>query len=208
MTEDDHWQIEYGNGGWVRATSNTFDGWLYLRLALDRRRPLVRELYYDGRDGELGHKILRDLPLTNLIAFILDGEMAWLEKSIARPGANLALLASHFATDFGRGARHWVADSMRSQVTGSNVPSPSPGKEPPTRSAASAPAPLQAPQQGLTDAFLRAVAANYAWALRRGLRPAPELARMTGHSPRTVHGWVAKARDRGIMPPAPRKGSS
>lgn len=206
---DDEWQVEYGRAGWLRVTSTDLEGWIYLRLAREnegRAKPV--EFYYDGRGHEVTAKILRDLPLTNIVAFALDGHADWLDRSLGSYGPNLSLLATYFATGFGSQAKHWVADSWRAQVPGSGVLNPKPGKAPPRMAPAERPVPLQAPENGLTDTFLRSVAENYAWATRRRLRPAPELARMAGVSPRTVHGWVAKARDRGIMPPARKGGVS
>jgi hypothetical protein len=204
----DAWQVEWGNGGWVRVTSDTFGGWLYLRIRLDQGRPVPAELYYDGRAGEVAAKLLRELPLANIVAFACDGDMDKLDRSLRRPGADLSLLASHFKTDFGRGTRHWVADSMRAQIGGSDVPQAKEGSAPPPLVELEPPAPLRAPEYGLTDAFLRSVAENYAWAVRRRRRPAPTLAEMAGVSDRTVHGWVSKARQRGIMPPAKPGGVS
>lgn len=207
MTDDDLWQVEYGHGGWIRATSNTFDGWLYIRLTVDSGRVVPAELYYDGRDAGVGARMLREIPLSNLVGFAAADKAEWLERSLRVPGPNLSLLASHFANSWSRGRKDWVADSMRAQIKGSDRVNPRPGSPPPPAPAVDEPAPLRAPEEGLTDAFLRSVAANRAWALRRGVRPAPELARMAGVSPRTVHGWIAKARDRGFIPKANRGGS-
>jgi hypothetical protein len=199
----DRWQVEYGKGGWARVTSSSYEGWLYLRLHLDNGRPIPTEMYYDARGGELRPSTLRRLPLANIVAFVADGAEEWLENAPHEVGADLSRLASHFATGAGWGtARHWVADSMRAQIPDSGVPQAKSGRSPRPESSEPAPEPLNAPEYGLTDAFLTSVARNYAWALRERLRPAPELARMAGVSPRTVHGWVSKARQRGIMPPA------
>ncbi|MCW2763606.1 MAG: hypothetical protein JWR85_3807 [Marmoricola sp.] len=206
--EEDVWQVEYGRGGWIRVSSSNLNGWLYLRLAVQDGRPVPVEFYYDGRGHEVSAKMLRSLPLKNVVAFALDGHSEWLERSIQTYGPNLSLLASYFSTGFGSQAKHWVADSWRAQIPNSGVKNPTPGKPPPPVTTADRPVPLSAPENGLTDTFLRSVAENYNWALRRRVRPAPELARMAGVSPRTVHGWVAKARDRGIMPPARKGGVS
>jgi 8-oxo-dGTP pyrophosphatase MutT (NUDIX family) len=62
--------------------------------------------------------------------------------------------------------------------------------------------PLTAPDSGLTDEFLRHVAAAYVAAVKAGLNPAPELARQTGRPVRTVHRWIYIARKRGLLPPS------
>ncbi|WP_460819820.1 hypothetical protein [Nocardioides korecus] len=206
MTEDE-WQVEYGNGGWVRVTSTDLAGWVYLRFVGQEGRPVPVELYYDGRGTEVTARMLRDLPLANIVAFTMDDANEWLDRSGGIPGPNLSLLASFFRSLFGSRAKHWVADSMRAQMPG-EVQNPKAPSPPPPVTATEQPVPLTAPENGLTDAFLRSVAENYAWAVRRRLRPAPELAAMAGVSPRTVHGWVAKARDRGIMPRARKGGVS
>jgi|HubBroStandDraft_2_1064218.scaffolds.fasta_scaffold11006_4 hypothetical protein len=64
---------------------------------------------------------------------------------------------------------------------------------------------LEKPSDGrLSDDFLRRVAGIYAEAVAEKEAPAPVMADAAGVSARTVHGWIAEARKRGIMPPATR----
>jgi hypothetical protein len=111
-------------------------------------------------------------------------------------GPKLELLASFFATTFGGGAKHWVADSWR----GGTDPRP--------------PRPVVVPEEAIlpklrrpdaiTDEFLALVAAHYRRAVLEGRSPALALAGSAKVPVRTIHRWVYEARKRGIMPPGRR----
>lgn len=63
---------------------------------------------------------------------------------------------------------------------------------------------LKAPGSQLTDEFLAALAAAYNDLTAHKVAPAPAIAEQTGAPVRTVHGWVAEARKRKVLPPARR----
>lgn len=156
----------------------------------------------------------------------------WLERSPQEAGPDLSRLASHFSMMYGPGAyagRHcaecnaplrrssasplgeraltdWVALSWFSQLPKSSIPRPRRGDlgVPKHQEERSAPDPVMAPGGGLTDEFLRSVADNYAWAISLRQRPAPMIADQAGCSVRTVHSWIRKARERGVLAPTTR----
>jgi hypothetical protein len=90
---------------------------------------------------------------------------------------------------------------MRAQIPGSDVPQAPMGREPKAAAELVEPVPVEPPREGLTDAFLQSVAENYTWARATRQRPAPFIASQTNSSVRTVHSWIAKARDRGMLKP-------
>jgi hypothetical protein len=196
-------QISYGSGGWVRIDDPEMPGPVYLRYRSDSGRPVLTEFYLDGRSREIPSGLFRTLDLAGFTAWAMRGEGDWLERSSRHPGADLSRLASHFHTGFGRQAAHWVADSMRAQIKGSTVPQAPMGRDPKADKEPSAPDRVE-PPNGLTDDFLRSVADNYVWAVRNRERPAVVIADQAGASVRTVHAWIRKARDRGILAPTTR----
>ena len=196
-------QINYGNGGWVRVDDPDMPGPAYMRYRSDSGRPVLTEFYLDGRGREIPSGLFRTLDLAGFTAWAMRGEGDWIEKSPRRPGPDLSRLASYFGSSFGRQAAHWVADSIRAQLPGSEVTQAPMGREPKPDEGPSQPDPVK-PPDGLTDDFLRSVADNYAWAVRGRERPAPVIAAQTGYSVRTVHAWIRKARARGILAPTSR----
>ena len=91
---------------------------------------------------------------------------------------------------------------MRAQIKGSDVKQAPMGPDPqPDPQVDVRPSAVTAPEHGLTDDFLRQVAANYVWAVRHRKRPAPFIAEQSGYSVRTVHSWISKARARGFLAP-------
>jgi 8-oxo-dGTP pyrophosphatase MutT (NUDIX family) len=199
-------QVSYGNGGWVRVDHSYLPGPLYLRFAADDEgRWHTRELYLEGEDRHIEAADLRRLPLTALETVILaDDGSSMIAAKATIPGPDLATLASYFASSFGSvGEHHWVAESLWAQLPDgenlrvSRLQERSPVVRPDVP-------PLAAPEEGLTDDFLRHVAAAYVAAVTAGLNPAPELARQTGRPARTVHRWIYIARQRGLLPPAGR----
>lgn len=194
-------ELGFGNGGWVRVADAGMPGPLYVRLLPDERGRLrIRELYLEAEDGPIRGEHLRGLPL-HVLEAICNEDRSDVLNRLEVPGPDLSRAASYHATSWGRKVEHWVADSWWAQVAGSGVPQAPRARKRPRRTPPLPPQPLKAPDEGLTDAFLRTVAASYADAVRRGLAPAPTLAEEARVSHRTVHRWVYEARKRGIMPP-------
>ena len=193
--------LGYGNGGWVRLDQGWLPGPLYLRFAASAEgRWQVREMYLDGDSRPIEAADLRGLPLAAIETVALAGSGDSVIASKARlPGPDLSTLASYYATSFGT-AEHWVAESLRAQLPdGARLRVPRarparPAKRPDT-------ARLSPPDHGLTDEFLRHVAAAYIAAVETGRSPAPELAAQSGRPVRTIHRWVYLARKRGLLPP-------
>lgn len=195
-------RIGYGNGGWVRVDDPDLPGPLYLRYDSGAGRPVLTEMYLDGRGHEIATGTVRNLDLTGLTALVAQGMVDWVHRSSRHPGVNLSTLASYYATTFTRKATHWVADAWRSEAPAFFGVKPVPRKpDPEPVPEEVAPPPVERPN-GLTDDFLRSVAENYVWAIRCRQRPAPTIAEQTGYSVRTVHAWIRKARAQGILPPA------
>src|SRR5258708_4545302 len=148
-----------------------------------------------GEGGEIRARDLRELPLAAISALTLSYH-EHLAARAALPGPDLGVLASNYATTFGRNAHHWVAGSMRDQAANRKL------RQPAARAAETARvAPLERPDR-IDDAFLRHVADAYADAIRRGARsPAAELAKQATLPVRTVHRWIYLARKAGHLPP-------
>jgi hypothetical protein len=66
------------------------------------------------------------------------------------------------------------------------------------------PDPLARPQGRIDDEFLVELAVMYRWLTGRHQAPAPAIAEQTGAPVRTVHRWVAMARERGHLATARR----
>jgi hypothetical protein len=199
-------QIGYGNAGWVRVDGIGLPGPLYLRLrpGRDGGRWRVTEVYLDGRDEPITDRMLRDLDVDG-IEGVAQMDRAGLEQLSRRDeyaGPLLSVLASFYATTFGRTARGWVSDMWRSQFPDSGVRPVRRASDPPLREV-DEPARLTAPDGRVTDDFLRELARSYSAALQRGdRRPAVTLAEQAGVSVHAVRKWVLTARQRGIMPRA------
>jgi len=194
--------VGYGNGGWVRVEYGWLPGPLYLRFAADADgRWHAREMYLDGEARPIEAADLRRLPLAAIETVVLadDGTNVIAGKA-KLPAPDLSTLASHFATSFGSQAEHWVADSFRAQLPGGESRR-APKAEDLRPAQRPEVAPLSAPEHGLTDEFLRHVAAAYVAAVEAGQNPAPELAAQSGRPARTVHRWIYIARKRGLLPP-------
>lgn len=200
-------RIGYGNAGWVcvdEVDELPPGALLYVRFRPDesgRWRPV--EMFIDGEGQVITGKHLRELPLHVVEAVVNEDPdaPAGLVARLNAAGPQLAVLASHYATTFGGQAKpdDWVALSMSSQIRGSGLPQPEktrPSPQPKTEVP-----PLTAPREGLTDEWLRHLAAAYTAALRRGEPPAKALAEQAGVPVRTVHSWVYRARKRGFMAP-------
>jgi 8-oxo-dGTP pyrophosphatase MutT (NUDIX family) len=194
--------VGYGNGGWVRVEYAWLPGPLYLRFAADTEgRWHAREMYLDGEARPIEAADLRRVPLAAIETVVLADDGTNVIASKARfPAPDLSTLASHFATSFGSQAEHWVADSFRAQLPGGESVR-APKAEQPRPAERPQVAPLSAPEHGLTDEFLRHVAAAYVAAVEAGRNPAPELAAQSERPVRTVHRWIYLARKRGLLPP-------
>jgi hypothetical protein len=226
-----HMQITYGHGGWIRLDDTDMPGPLYLRYRSDSGRPVLTEFYLDGRGREIPSGLFRTLDLAGVTALAMRGEGAWLESSARQAGPDLSRLASSFGTIYGGGTyagRHcqecnaplrrgkalpsgeeqaltdWVALSWFSQFPKSKIPQPRRVSEPKPQEEMSAPTPVRAPSNGLTNEFLQSVADNYVWAVMCRQRPAPMIEAQSGCPVRTVRSWIMKARARGILAPTTR----
>jgi hypothetical protein len=224
-------RVSYGNGGWVRLDGTGLPGAVYARFDTDSDGSWrVHEVYVGGGREPLSIEVLRDLPVGMLAVVPIEGRDQ-LESRRGVPGPDLRRLAAHFATSWGalthdgaacstcggpiKGGRwrheagmeeatqNWVAESWFAQFDGSVV------KQAPTPRARPVIAPdaeefpvIEAPAgRRITDEFLETVARAYAIAVRKGHHPAPVIADLAQVAPKTVRKWIAKARERGIMPP-------
>jgi hypothetical protein len=224
-------RISRGNGGWVRITLGGGHD-LYLRFASAGGRPALMDVYIDGNGTEIHPDWVRDLDIGGIGIAANTSDRGWLERSIEIPGPQLSLLAQSFTTTFGAySGRHcdkcggpvrrreplqdgreralddWIALQWLSQYPSYRISRPSKQRRRPDEEAMSAPLPVHSPDR-LTDEFLSLVAANYAWANATGQRPAPLMADQARVSRRTVHAWIRKARERGLIPPSSRRTSS
>jgi hypothetical protein len=191
----------YGNAGWVRIDDGDLPGPLYVRVRFDGgARPVITEMYLDGRGRELTAAHLEMLNPTRLAAGVAgDGDADYIRQRETFPGSDLSRLASHYATTFGK-ARHWVQESMHAQIAGSGVPQAPMGAEP--RAVEDVEPVLTIPEsRALTHEFLRQVAEAYGWAIRHHMSPGTYVARRTGANIHTVRGWFTTARRRGVMAP-------
>lgn len=194
-------KVSIGNGGWLRIELPEAAGPLFVRVAKDQvGRWRIVDLYLAG-DRSVTGEDLRTLPVAKIEA--MAGEVAFsarIESKVRLAAIPLRTLASHFGHTFGPGVRTWVADAHRSQFPDSEVPAVVEAVHGPSETGPRPP--LRAPQESrLTDAFLHDVARAYAAVVDAGEWPGPVLAKEACVKPATVHSWVAKARERGIMPP-------
>lgn len=199
-------EIRAGNGGWHRIDGvEGLPGRVYVRMADIDGHLRVTELYVDGRGEPLSVSGLRKLPLHLIEAWAVgDGGT---RRRLGTPGVDLRRLATYYAHTFGTQAKHWIADSLRAQFPDSGVEQPPEARDTGSRLSAPAKVTLGLPPGGrITDAFLGDVRRAYEAAVLQGQSPAVTIAKEVGVSPKTVHAWVAKARDRGIMERAPRTG--
>ena len=204
-------ELRIGNGGWCRVEGLDLPGAVYLRVQEAEGRLRITELYVDGRGAPIAAAGLRRLPLAALEEWAAGGRTT--EERLHVAGPDLSRLAAYFATTFGKVKRaHWVEDSWRAQYDkGSNVRADVPQapmpRERTRRHDEEVPFPtLDAPTEGLTDDYLRAVSTAYHRAVAHRLPPAETLGHLANVSPRTVHRWVYTARKRGLMPPAGSRG--
>jgi 8-oxo-dGTP diphosphatase len=201
-------RISLGNGGWVRVDSETLPGPLYLRLVRDDAGHWhTREVYLEGIGRHVEAADLRNIPLRALETEILaNGGQKWMAAHAEIIAPDLGTLASYYATTFGRHApRNWVVDSFAAQtLQGASARA---SRQDPAEPITHNPVPpLSAPgPEGLTDEFLRHVAAAYRVAVASRKQSGAELAAQAGVPVRTVHRWVYLARQRGFLPRAARR---
>lgn len=200
-------RITEGNGGWVCADGVDElppDALLYVRFQPDDSDRLrATELYVDAAGAHITGKHMRELPLHVIETLVNEDDS--LRRLLDAPGPQLAVLASHFGTTFGRpDEANWVNQSMLSQLPGSGALTVAKEKLRPSASEPAVP-PLAAPQDGMTDEWLRHLAAAYRAAVRRGEAPAKSLAEQAGVPVRTVHSWLYRARKRGYIAPGRSK---
>lgn len=204
-------RVSAGNGGWFRVDDvDGLPGPVYVRFAPVDGRVRITELYIDGRGNPVQAGALRRLPIA-----AWESEMAGEWESLVAdvpmvlvPGPDLSRLASHFATTFGPASKadHWIAESMRAQLGDGGARQAPMGKDPDPVEQEPEPVVLTAPQHGLTDDFLGDVARAYEAAVHQRRPPASALAEAAGVERRTVESWIYKARKRGIMRPAAKRG--
>lgn len=197
-----------GSGnGWVEVIDLPVLGErrLYVRLQPDAAKRLkVTELFVDGDGQALPAALFRELPIEQIEGYA-NGIAEKILNTMKYPGPPMAILASHHATVFGsRAAKHWVAQAYFSQLFGSDLPKATKRAKRGSPSALNRPPKLQVPAGSrLSDEFLSDVAAIYKWAIANNLPPAPAIFAETGGgvSIRTIQGWVAKSRKRGMLLP-------
>ncbi len=171
--------LHYGYGGWVRYEEDGVPGAVYARL---NDQGDVVELHIDRGGSAITGSDLRRLRLDKL-------------RSLASARPDLAV-----AMGWGRpDAAQYVPDP----VTVLDRAFPAPRVPTPDTAARLSP---DAPSGGLTDDFLRQVAAAYRAAVARDERPNKALAEQSGYPQRSVERWVYLARKRGHLAPT-RPGS-
>ncbi len=221
-------QLSYGNGGWAEIDGlDDLPGRVYVRFAEVDGQARIVELYVDGEGEPIQSGALRRVPVSALEEITASVGGATPATGATVTPANLSRLASAFGTTFGRGTysgRHcnycnaplkgrsdkaltdWVAISYFSQIHPDDFPQDTWSR---ARKAVAEDTPepvLTAPEHGLTDAFLGDVARAYRAAVAHRMPPAKTLAAQVGVDRRTVESWFYKARKRGLMPPAAKKG--
>ncbi len=169
-----------GGGGWIYSDELEGGSSGELAIRLDDSGRVV-EMYLRKAEGEITREDLRRLPIAKVRA-----------RALSRPDLIHALMVTHPAPD----VYHTVKQAFPETWIPEKVAPDSPFQLSPT-----------SPEGGLTDAFLRDVAAAYRDAVARGLRPNKALAEQTQHySQRTVEKWVYLARKKGLLEPT-RPGS-
>lgn len=170
-------EICYGNGGWVRVTSESLPlpGPLYLRLQPDQwGRWRTTELFLDFRSEQITGRLLRELPLGWLESAILaeGGDVPSWRSKVNEPSMDLSRAAENFAD----------GDAI------CRTPDRDTTLDPP-------------PYGRLTDEWLQHLARAYNAAVNRREKPNVSLSAQAGVSLRTVQQWTYQARKRGFLPP-------
>jgi hypothetical protein len=224
-------RIGFGNGGWVRVYDVSVAGDVYVRFdQAPDGRPGIREIYVDGTDEPLTPALLRQIRFEEIEAAVFEYYDVFTSR-IGTPGPDLHRLAAHYSHTWGSGTfaggscetcggpikgnkvsgsdrirstQNWVAESWFAQFRDSGVQQVQmPRQRPPIDPELEDFPALDPPAGGsITDEFLVSVRLAYYMARRKKLHPAPVIAKLAGVQPKTVHKWIAKARERRIMPAA------
>jgi len=201
-------RLSAGNGGWCLASDAGAPA-VFVRFVDVDGRLRVGQLYWSPDGQPISADRLRALRLGQIEAMANAAEMARsIRARMDLPGPDLARLASHYATTFGRRPDHWVAESMRAQINGSGVELPKYGEVPTTGTSVEPLPPLRVPHVPgkKPDDFYVRVAATYTDLTGKGSRrPAVDLAEKAGVQISTAHRWIKEARRRGFLAPG-RKG--
>jgi hypothetical protein len=184
----------------VRATKAA-DGWLE-----------ITELYMEGG---LSNYQLAALGLAQLRTLLNTPSMRGeIEKRIDLPAPLLRVAASHYATNWGGAAfddegrgMHWAAEMWASQLPDSGVAQATSAKDRRGRPVRLEPPPTVTAKSGRKpDSFYESVGAAYLDFVSRGEPPAPAIARSSGVPVTTVHRWIRRARELGLLPAARGRG--
>lgn len=98
--------------------------------------------------------------------------------------------------------QNWVAEAWFAQFRNSTVKQAPAARESEGVDVEAEEFPIITPPAGsrITREFLETVVTAYRLAILKGLHPAPTIAELAHVSPKTVRKWVAKARERGVLP--------
>lgn len=176
--------IRTGTAGLVEVRYQSGERLVARLLPDDHGRWRIHEMWFDA-GGPFSPSRLRDLDLGGLEEHV-NRDPDFLAFYVDRPGPRFDELADEiFRTSPGRERTH------------EHKPPPSRRKRRPA---------LSMPDR-VDDTFLRDVVTAYRDCVDRKIRPAPAIAAEVGVSERTVHGWIRKARERGMLPPG-RQGAA
>ncbi|MGO9292504.1 MAG: hypothetical protein ACLP52_01240 [Streptosporangiaceae bacterium] len=185
MTSTGDWAIDYRAGGWARAQGSGVTVYLKLGIDSDRRRTLHICAATLTADRPVTESVWRSVPLSEVsrhlavFSYVTSPDTDRLIETITQPtsidGFSIEALERYFA------------ETEPLPVHGT-IPSPRTLRKP--------------PGGRLTGEFLRDMAGLYLSAIADNKAPAPVIAEATGVPVRTVHRWVAEARNRDILPPA------
>jgi hypothetical protein len=194
---DSDWTVDYWPGGWVRAKGP--DLTVYLRVGRDpeSQRALLRVCAAIVTGGKpVTEAMWRSVPLAKIeqnmgviSAFTspdIDSTISALSTPADIQGFSIEALERYFDES----DRLPVQGTIHTATGASDVSLAEQFQ-------------LSRPPGGrLTDEYLKEVAAHYLAAVEAKRPPAPAVAAAADVSTRTVHGWIAEARRRGILPAA------
>lgn len=203
-------RVSIGNGGWLCYRASDLDEPIFVRVrkAEDGRFEMC-DLYIPF-ESPADARRLRDIAERAATVETFANDPEWrdsLEARLDLPAPDLRTAAAHYATTFGKPADHWVWRMFASQIEGSDEPQaprprwkPRPSKPEPQDFTFALPE-----ERPYPDEFYKRIGALYAKAAVRSDRPAADLAEANDVPVKTVHRWVAKARELGFLAPG-RKG--
>lgn len=215
-------RMHVGLAGWARFDDSRLPGALYVRWApADTGRLTARCLHVETPDG-IDAADIRDMPWREYESWANDirGEITKrLGDACATNG--MPQLAQAFSTvyDPGQVASDWVAAAYWSDFEPEardtaglghlNPPKPARTRTRGTRRDTGYRL-TRGPLDGLTDEFMGDLSRAYHAAVGRGERPNRAIYEsLDGQYPiRTIERWVYLARQRGIMPPARKRGAA